>query len=138
MQSSLSVGDLETCSTSGFCFDGSSTEALVQANTPPTLYLRANEPTTTYIPRGTAYDVCEGSLSITKLDSIEVLGQPCEAGTKLQQRTTLSGCRCSYVGSMPPQLCEISHSPVINETLRLLVTCTVCVDYECLLKHRQR
>lgn len=82
-----SAGDLETCSTSGFCFDGSSSEAFAQPNTPPKLYLRSNEVATVYIPRGSVYDVCEGSPSITWLDSLEAVGQLCEAGEAFPERT---------------------------------------------------
>lgn len=72
--------DLSTCSTSGFCFDGLAT-ALAQPNTPPTLYLRSNEPSTVYIPRGTVYDVCaRGSQSVTGLESAATSASLCESG----------------------------------------------------------
>lgn len=63
-----------TCSTGGFCFDGTPT-AQAQ-NSPPTLAFSAGDPQAIYVPRGTAYGFC----NTTSEASTSAGGFLCEAG----------------------------------------------------------
>lgn len=95
--------DLSSCSSSGFCLDGSRRGAVIQ-NTPPTLSLRSNEPSIVHIPRGSSYDVCENSgHSITWLNSSAVLDHLCEAGPVAYDET--DGFITERVLACPPVSC---------------------------------